>query len=65
VESPAGEPKLFASEWLRNIYRKITWRDRWDLVDDIGLFTLTDYMELLKKETGMLAGGYASVWEPG
>ncbi len=65
VESPAGSPQLFTSSWLRAIYRKITWRDRWDLVDDIGLFTLTDFMEFLKKETHMYAGGYASVWEPG
>ena len=62
---PAGESKLFQGAWLRSIFRKVTWRERWDLVDDIGMFTCNDFNEFLKGKTDMYAGGYSSIWEGG
>ncbi len=61
----AGQMHIFQSKWLRNIYRKVTWRERWDLVDDIAMFTATDFQELLGKLFNTEARGYASIWEPG
>lgn len=63
-QSPAGESKVFQSRWLEAIYRKITWRERWDLVDDIAMFTSNDFLELLKDVTQTHARGY-SIWEGG
>jgi hypothetical protein len=65
VENPGGDIGMFQSNWLKAIYRKLTWRERWDLVDDIAMFQATDFIELLVKLTKADTGGYASVWEPG
>lgn len=61
-DAPAGKSNMFDSTWLEAIYRKFTWRERWDLIDDIALFTTNDFVELLKKVTDSYAKGY-SIWE--
>jgi len=64
-ETFGGDLKLFQSQWLRNIYRKVTWRERWDLVDDIAMFTANDFFQLLGHLFKTDASEYASIWEPG
>ncbi|MDD9953833.1 MAG: hypothetical protein OXR66_05855 [Candidatus Woesearchaeota archaeon] len=60
-----GEKQMFAQgSMLQRMYWKLTWRERYDLAEDVGMFFVHDFIEEIKRLVEAQFGGYASIGEP-